>query len=345
MREVHVNWFQKEIDSPDRKWSFIEKQGNMLKFLLNRHQWYYYPRIHKILDFPLHVDIEISAVCNMECPMCMRRHSDISGYGHMKFELFKKIVDECAENHLFSVRLSWRGEALTHPQFTRFAHYVKVEKKIPNVSFLTNGLRLDESISRDLVGIGIDYVSISVDGIGKTYDSIRAPMKFEDTYHAISTLKKIRDSAGKSKPQIRVSGLWPAIAQNPDEYFKKMTRVADKIVSNPVKDYRMTENTKFKDDYICQFPWERLFIGFDGSVQPCSNSIERLIVGDVNKQPLAYIWKENEIERLRDAQIEGRSNEYFACSRCSYRCDVDYDDQLKKDWAGWDPTVLSERVS
>ena len=101
MREVHVNWYQKEVDSPDRKWSFIEKQGNLLKFLLNRHQWYYFPRMLKSHGFPLHVDIEVSAEWDMQCPMCWRRHADISEYGHRELGLFKKIVDECAENRLF----------------------------------------------------------------------------------------------------------------------------------------------------------------------------------------------------------------------------------------------------
>ena len=51
-----------------------------------------------------------------------------------------------------------------------------------------------------------------------------------------------------------------------------------------------------------------------GTGQPCSNSIERLYIGDVKAQSLADIWSGEEIERLRTAQIEGRSNEYFACS-------------------------------
>jgi hypothetical protein len=49
-----------------------------------------------------------------------------------------------------------------------------------------------------------------------------------------------------------------------------------------------------------------------GTGQPCSNSIERLYIGDVKKQSLVAIWSGEEIERLRTAQIEGRSNEYFA---------------------------------
>ena len=345
MKEVHINWFQKEIDSPERSWSFIEKQGNLLKYLLNRHQWYYYPRMTKVADFPLHVDIEVSAVCDLSCPMCPRRHTDISEYSHMELALFKKLVDECADHRLFSIRLSWRGESLTHPQFKDFIRYVKAVKKIPNVSFLTNGHKLDEATAQTLVDVGLDYISFSVDGVGAVYDKIRDPLKFDKIYKIILMLKSIRDKAGKFKPQIRVSGLWPAIAQNPREYFSIMGELADKVVSNPVKDYRVTKETTFRKDYLCQYPWERLFVGFDGRVQPCSNSIERLYIGDSTKDTLAQIWKSAEMKEVRKAQIEGRSDKYFACSRCSYKTEVNYEDQLNRNWRDWDPKILAQKIT
>mgnify|MGYP001178905786 CR=1 FL=1 len=343
-KRVSINWFQQEIDDPNRNWSFVEKQGNLIKFLHNRHQWYYYPKMSKVCEFPLHVDIEVSAVCDLECPMCPRRHADVTEYTHMDIDLFRKIVDECAEYKLFSARLSWRGESLTHPHFSEFIYYIKKIAKIPNVSFLTNGRKMTEEIAENIVEAGIDYVSFSVDGIGDVYNMIRAPLKFEMVYNSICMLKAVRDKAGKDRPQIRVSSLWPAVAQDPDEYFKVMRPLVDKIVSNPVKDYRVTAETRFKQDYICQYPWERLFVGSDGRVQPCSNSIERLYIGDSREETLAEIWKGKEMEKLRKAQLENRSNEYFACSRCSYKVDVNFNEQFEKDWSGWDPGILAQPV-
>jgi len=343
MKALDVNWYQKEIDSPERNWEFRKKQGNLIKFLYNRYQWYNNPRLSRVKEFPLHVDIEVSSICDLTCPMCPRRHTDLAEYGHMDFNLFKKIVDECATYNLFSARLSWRGEVLTHPRFIDFARYIKVERNIPNVSFLTNGHNLSDEIAAELVNIGIDYISISVDGVGEIYNKIRAPLKFEDVYNAISNLKRIRDDKGKKKPQIRVNGLWPAIAQNPKLYFEKMAKIVDKIVSNPVKDYRVTKKTKFLKDYICQFPWQRLFVGSDGRVQPCSVGMERLYIGDVKKQTLSEIWKGREIEKVRNAHLEGRSDEYYACSRCSYKVDVNFNEQFKKDWKNWDPSILAEQ--
>lgn len=344
MPNVSVNWHQQEVDTQEREWAFVRNQGNVIKFLYNRHQWYNYPRLSRIGAFPLHVDIEVTARCNLECPMCPRRHADISDYDHMEIDLFHKIVDECADHNLFSARLSWRGESLSHPNFLDLVHYIKCEKKIPNVSFLTNGHYLTEKIARGLVEKGLDYISFSVDGIDAIYDKIRAPAKFGSVFNNIKRLKEIRDRAKVKNPQIRVSGLWPAIAQNKSAYFEKMSKLADKIVSNPVKDYGVDEKTEFISEFICPQPWERLFIGFDGKVQPCPNSVERLYIGNCKKTSLAEIWNGEELSKLRADHIVGNIDNYFACSRCSFRVNTDYKAQLKKDWSDWSPTEYLPKV-
>jgi radical SAM protein with 4Fe4S-binding SPASM domain len=341
--KVNINWFQQSIDTEERNWKFNSHQGNMVKYLYNRYQWFNYPRLSRLNDFPLHLDIEVSAKCNMACPMCPRRHTDISKYDHMKFDLFQKIVDECAEHNLFSARLSWRGESLTHPDFLKFVHYIKKVRKIPNVSFLTNGHHLTEEIAQGLVDMKVDYVSFSVDGTGDIYEAIRTPAKFETVYKGIKTLKEIRDRAGKKRPQIRVNGLWPAIAQDREAYFGIMGEVADKIVSNPIKNYNVNETTEFDSDYICQFLWERLFVGFDGRTQPCSNSIETLYIGDAKKQTISEIWRGEVMEELREAHLQGKLDKYFACSRCSYRVKEDFKSQLDQDWTDWDPRIYSPK--
>ena len=113
--------------------------------------------------------------------------------------------------------------------------------------------------------------------------------------------------------------------------------MSDKIVSNPVKDYGVNDGTEFVEDYICQFLWQRLFIGFDGRTQPCSNSVERLYIGDARKQSIKEIWQSEKMNRIRQDHIKARINNYFACANCSYRVKSDFQSQLEADWNGWDP--------
>ena len=176
------------------------KQGNVIPYLINRYQWYQYPKRGKVAPFPLHVDIEVSAKCNLRCPMCANRHvtdEKFSDYGHMDLELFKRVVDECVENKVFSIRLSWRGEPLSHPDFVKFAHYAKVVKRIKQVSFLTNGMMLKGKLAEAMIDYGVDYISVSVDGIGEIYEKIRYPSKFNKVYDNLRNFKELKKSIAK----------------------------------------------------------------------------------------------------------------------------------------------------
>jgi radical SAM protein with 4Fe4S-binding SPASM domain len=340
LKKVEINTFQKSFDSKYRDWAFIWKQGNIRKYLLNRYRWYCYPKMGKVSPFPLHVDIETTAKCNLRCPMCPSRHlsqDEYAKYGHMDFALFKKLVDECARNRVFSIRLSWRGEALITPNFAEYVRYAKVIKKIPNVSFLTNGSLLKGKLAEKLIDYGLDYISVSIDGLKDIYEVIRHPVKFDTVYNNLKTFKMLKNKKGKSKPAIRITTLWPAIAKNPQAFYSEMRPVCDKIVSNPLKDYSLTE--PIKEHFICQFPWERLFVTFGGDVQPCSNTKDTFIIGNAHDSSLREIWYGKKMRELRHKHSKGRRIELFPCNRCSYG--IDYSNLWQdRDWADWDPRDL-----
>ena len=55
--------------------------------------------------------------------------------GQMDMKLFKKAVDECAMHNVFSIRLSWRGEPLSHPKIKEMIAYAT--GKVRNVSYIS----------------------------------------------------------------------------------------------------------------------------------------------------------------------------------------------------------------
>ena len=338
--KVEVNTFQRSFDNKLRNFAFNWHQGNFLKYLLNRLQWHFYPKIGKVPSFPLHVDIETTAKCNLKCPMCPSRHlsdEDYGKYGHMDFELYKKLIDECAENKVFSVRLSWRGEVLVTPDFAKYVHYAKVIKKIPNVSFLTNGALLKGKLAEDLINYGADYISVSIDGLADIYETIRYPVKFNTIYQNLKNFQELKEAKGVNKPVIRITTLWPAIAKNPKAYYDKMSLVCDKIVYNPLKDYSLTK--PIKENFICQFPWERLFVAFNGDVQPCSNTKHPFIIANAKNSSLAEIWHGEKLEEIRKIHAAGKRMDLSPCNTCSYG--IDYSNIWQdRDWTDWDPTEL-----
>lgn len=341
---VKVNFFQKRFDTRYRDFLFAYRQGNYPEYLKNRIQWYLYPNLKKIAPFPLHLDIETTARCNLRCPMCANRHVErdkFRKYGHMDMELFKRLIDECARYNIFSVRLSWRGEVFTNPDFLSCVQYAKQVKKIPQVSFLTNGVKLRGETAEALIDAGVDYISVSVDGMREMYEEIRYPSKFDQIYRNLSDFKALKEKMGRKKPQIRITTLWPAIAGDPDAYYQAMSRVADKIVYNPLKDYSITTQDR-KSFVTCQFLWERLFVGFDGTIHPCSNTKEEFVVGQANQQTIRDIWLGEKMHALREVHQQERRLEISPCNTCSYG--VDFEKRWKgRDWKHWDPKELLPR--
>ena len=191
---LEINFHQNPFDTPARYWNFILNQGNFIDYFFNRINWYMGPKNGIVTPFPLHVDIESASTCNMNCPMCYRDIMKESG--QMEFDVFKKAVDECAENNVFSIRLSWRGETLTHPMIKEMISYAT--SRIKNVSFLTNAFYLDENMVDCFIENRVSYIAVSFDGIGKIYESIRHPAKFEENYKRLAMLlKKKRQSREK----------------------------------------------------------------------------------------------------------------------------------------------------
>ena len=297
-------------------------KGHMIPYVRNRIKWNIYPKLRLRPAFPDHVDIETTNACNMKCPMCYRDKNwkqrfnfKDKSMGFLDFELFKKIVDECAENNVFSIRLSWRGEPLAHPRVPDMVRYAK-QKGIKSVSTLTNALNLDEKLARELIDAGIDWISNSFDGTGKVYEAIRAPAKYDEAIERLKTIQRIKKEKGLTKPVLKVQTVFAAIKDNPQEYYDVMGPIVDEIAVNDTQDHSM-KNKDQNPDYYCPVPWQRLVITWEGKAVQCINDYnERNIIGDLRTQTVAEIWNGPEMEKVRELILKKERLKMLACSEC-----------------------------
>ena len=83
----------------------------------------------------------------------------------MKFDLFKKIIDDASQISVMGIDLYLLGEPLLHPQFVEMISYIK--SKDLRVNVLTNGMLLNvekvESILRSGLNIA-DNITFSMYG-------------------------------------------------------------------------------------------------------------------------------------------------------------------------------------
>ena len=293
-------------------------KGHLFRYILDRMIWKWYPALKIVQQFPEHVDLELSSICNMNCPMC---YTTLEQYKSQKkmfmdFALFKRLINECAEGKVFSVRLSIRGEPLMHPHFAECAQYAK-KKGIKEVSFLTNALLLDENMAKVIVEAEVDWVTISFDGLGATYNKIRKPAKYEEALQRVKDFVRIRDEHGFGKPAIKVQTIWDAIKDDPDAFLSTFNNIVDMTAFNMYVDY---ENTVDHDPgFFCKSPWERMVIYADGSVPKCINDpFSKDIIANVNDASLRQIWTGEAMRNVREMLVRHKRLEFASCRSCSY---------------------------
>ena len=308
--------------SLSNKWEVLKyftSQKHIFAHSIDRFKWHFAPRFFYIFNFPSHIDIEASSKCQMKCPMCGRHLMKERGIkdGNMDFGLYKSIINECIKERVYSVKLSWRGEPLLNPNIVEMVKYAK-DKGIKDVAFLTNGERLNPDLTIELIKAGLDWISISIDGLGETYERIRYPETFKGIVKKVKFIKEYRDIKGLKKPLIRVQTIWSAIKENPEEFRNFWFPIADRI--NFIADeIRSKEEKDFVHDpsYICQSSWQRMCIMWDGRVAQChSDYLERNILGNVNEQSLYEIWHGEAFNNVRDLIKNKKRLELEPCKFC-----------------------------
>ena len=133
---------------------------------------------------PLCVDIEVAAVCDLACPFCYRQF--IATPDKIIDEvLFRRIVDQCAELGIPSIKLNWRGEPLLHPKLPEMVDYAK-RRGILETIINTNATTLDDKKARELIDAGLDLMIYSFDGGSKeSYEQMRPGRFKENSFNAV----------------------------------------------------------------------------------------------------------------------------------------------------------------
>lgn len=302
--------------------NFFLKGGYLYKHTIDRVKFYVYPKFLINAKFPTHLEVEAASKCQMKCPMCWTTYMSEDVKGTMKFDLFKKIIDEASINNVFSIKLSWRGEPMLNHNLIEMIKYAK-RKKIPHVAFLTNAELLTKKKSEELIESGCDWISVSADGTDKIYNKIRFPAIFEETLDRVRYLKKLREQLGKKKPLIRVQSIMSAVENDTQKYYDSWKDIADKIniIADQIRDENI-DHTKLEFDpyFMCPKPWQRLAIAHDGRVHQCIADYHGSnILGDVKVNSIKEIWEGKKNKELRKSftdHIFFKKNK--ACQNCSY---------------------------
>jgi len=269
----------KEINLDDRK-NFLDNEleqwkGDKNRFLSYRVEWNRAANSDYLPEFPLHIDIELSDVCNLRCEMCAHGMGTVDKSGFMDDDLVYRLIDECALIGTYSIKFNWRGESTLNPLLPKVIEYAK-EKGILEVSINTNGLPKDENILIESAEMGIDRMIFSVDGFSsETFESIRVGGDYNKLVENILRLVEWKKQNNKDKPLIRVQMVRSKRNTHEVNLFIEFwsDKVQDVRISD-VMDRGQGEHLAVGDQITigrrrCPQPFQRLVVGRDGRVSPC----------------------------------------------------------------------------
>lgn len=276
------------------------------------------PQKYPLREFPIIIDIEATNHCNLNCNFCARQIMK-RPKGYMKFDLYKKIIDEIAK-YSAAVKFSRWGEPFLHPRIYDMFEYAK--KKGLMVHVTTNGILFDPCKLQN-----VDSINFSFQGTTKEeYTKIRANKFFDLIASKIEKLISI-----KKRPVI---GITTTVLDEPPEMIKTfIEKWVNKVeqVSWGYTYYGHLEETKknkeFKERTIwkgrskpCNDVLTRMSIDWDGCITGCCADYDRkMIIGRFPKNSLKEAWLSKKMQLYRKLILSGNKDKIALCRECANR--------------------------
>jgi radical SAM protein with 4Fe4S-binding SPASM domain len=282
------------------------------------------------LAFPVELAFELASACNLRCVMCpvptTSRAATLMDDG-----IFRRAADEAAEEKGFVLLPQGFGESMLHPRWASLLSHA-LSRGVAPIILLTNGMLLNEKNLEKLMGIGLDVIVVSIDGVDpKTYASVRVGGDLEVVEANVRrfllrrgqnagprlVLRIIRMKETEAEIEAFFSRWRPLLSPGDELRINEFNDWAGKVEdrsapSAPVPGVLPTKRPP------CRMLWSNLSVHADGKVSACCHDSEdELVVGDLAKgETLHGIWNGEALADLRRIHREGRIEELPICLAC-----------------------------
>ena len=284
---------------------------------------------------PFFVQIEITNLCNYNCPLCPRKKIGVA-FRHIDITLYGRILDNLSG--VSRVNLTGWGEPLCHPQIVTLIKSAK--KRGKKVSLTTNASLLEGELSRSIISAGLDEIAFSVDAV--------TPNGLKTDHNQPKTLTNIHKFQALNRGTVRIRIQTTLIGQNEND----LRQIINFAARNHIKVFRLmrlddrwldgssTSSRKDESDIFtklsrygrhrnirvemaqygtnrkllniaygglrrvawrdnCPKLFYSCYINVDGKVTPCCN-LPHLAMGDAAKVPVQKIWRGAKFRHFRN---------------------------------------------
>jgi radical SAM protein with 4Fe4S-binding SPASM domain len=279
-----------------------------------------------IVRKPHVVFIETTNACNLRCEMCFRGKRES---GFIDFELFKKAVDEVAAIGDACLVLHFGGETTLHPRFPDMIRYVMARRKrFYNVGFFTNGMLLSKSLSEVIVESQVDWIAVSIDGVGELNNRIRRGSNYGVIKKNLETLLQVRGK--RKKPLITTNTTMTVQTDSELEEIKAewIGKVDGMNFSGCIDStYKYTNLDRYKRlnpqgvkenvPPTCNMLFDLLAVLYNGDITFCCHNINGdYPLGNLHETSLKEAWRSKHFMDLRKSVIAEQPLENTLCFFC-----------------------------
>lgn len=289
------------------------------------HRWRYDVNPNKKLldNYPPYLQIEPTSVCNYRCVFCYQKDSAFTAkangfMGSMSLELFKSVIDQAQGNVEF-LSLASRGEPFLCKDIDKMLEYCK--GKFLGLKVNTNASMLNEEHCHAVLSGGVNTIVFSADAAKEPlYSQLRVKGNLEKVLHNIRQFQDIRRKHYPlSKIITRVSGVKYGSDQDMDSMVSLWGELVDQISFVMYNPWENVYESPVNDVTTpCSDLWRRMFVWFDGSVNPCDTDFKStLSMGKIQDVGIHRVWLSPPYQKLRQEHLDQNRKSVNPCRRCS----------------------------
>ncbi len=296
----------------------------IFKYIIFRYKFYLAGHKKINLGYPPYLLIEPVSTCNLRCPFCFQTDKTFTRkpfMGVIDFSFFKNIIDQADKIGVGAITIASRGEPTMHKKFINMLEYMNSKKNIFEIKINTNGTFLNADICHAIFKYNVTQVVISSDHyIKEDYERLRKGSNFEKVLENVDRLFKIRSKYYPySITEIRISGVDNEKNLDRKKFRDFWIKRADHVTASyPLErwnTYLNIEHPEIRDP--CENLWDRMYIWFDGKVNPCDADYKSyLSYGSAKEYSIKKLWNDKIISNMRTKHIEKNRNDINPCDRC-----------------------------
>lgn len=298
--------------------------------------------------WPVHLMVEPTNHCNLNCALCPVTVGLERSQGHMNLALYQKLIDEVGA-YIFTLLLWDWGEPFLNPSIFDMIAYAK--KQGIKVVTSTNGhlFTRDEPVDA-LIDSGLDTLIFAMDGVTQsTYERYRQGGSLEAVLQGIRRVVSRKRARGSSLPFINLRFIVMRHNEHEIPQLKQLAKelgvdaLTLKVLNPGSQDPYEGSDAEKHDDFLpqnpdyrrfktrqedgrkirlkknpCKLLWNNPTIHWNGSISPCTyDPKEKFSLGNLEKSSFQEIWFGQPYREMR-RQFKTGWGDLPLCGECSY---------------------------